>query len=90
MPPENDAGFLERHMNGVHLGHCLHEQDWGELRAMLPGIASKIDAILAQAIATNGRVRSLETALAWGKGALAVVVVLELLPKIISTLVKLA
>jgi hypothetical protein len=64
-------------------GHCLHEKDWGIFSAWQAESASKLDRILAHAAATNGRVTALETAWAFAKGAIAVIVLLELLPKLL-------
>jgi len=66
----------------VHHGPCLHAQDWGELKQWEVNIAAKCEAILAQVQLTNGRLRAAESALSFGKGAVAVIVLLEMVPKL--------
>ena len=73
----DESGYVERsHEHQHHLGHCLHEAEWGSIKTMLPVLSGKIDAILAQALLTNGRMRALEMNWAMGKGALLVIVAL--------------
>lgn len=95
MEERADAGEFEREVDQRprHGGHCLHEADWGALhewqkavRVWQDDASKKLDTVIALVTATNGRLRRIEEWWAFGKGALAVVIVLELLPKLIDIL----
>ncbi|MCE9616291.1 MAG: hypothetical protein K8T26_18615 [Lentisphaerae bacterium] len=84
MSTHDEAEEFERSTEHPHHGgHCFHEKDWGIFSAWQSESASKLDRILAHAAATNGRVTALETSWAFAKGAIAVIVLLELVPKLV-------